>query len=325
MLLIDHATVEELLDFPQLVETLAPAMAELSRGEVSMPPRTGPRIAEVNGVLGVMSAYLSRSRILACKLVSIYPENAANNLPTHSALVVVYDPQTGIPVALLDGGSITATRTAAGSALATKLLARAESRILTIVGTGVQARSHALGIPQVIPIDEIRIVGRNWNKAKALAAEVQSRSSCNATPFDSIQDALWNADIVCTTTHPSEPVLNWSWLSRGTHINSIGLERELDEETVVNSSVFVESRESVLADPPAGSNDLLLPIKAGAIDSTHIQAEIGELVTGKHSGRTSPEEITLYKSVGVAVQDAVAAQLVLEIAQQSGRGVEITI
>jgi len=325
MLLIDRATVEELLDFPQLVEALAPAMAELSQGEVSMPPRSGPKIAEVNGVLGVMPAYLSRSQILACKLVSIYPENAAKNLPTHSALVVVYNPQTGIPVALLDGGSITATRTAAGSALATKLLARPESRILTILGTGVQARSHALGIPQVIAVDEIRIVGRNQNKAKALSEEVQSRSSCLVTSFDSIQEALEDADIVCTTTHPSAPVLRWSWLSRGTHINSIGLEQELDEATVLNSTVFVESRESVLADPPAGSRDLLLPIRSGAIDSTHIQAEIGELISGKHSGRKSPEEVTLYKSVGVAVQDAVAAQLVLEIAQQCGRGIEITI
>ena len=130
---------------------------------------------------------------------------------------------------------------------------------------------------------------------------------------------------MCTTTHPSAPVLYWSWLSRGTHINSIGLERELDEATVVNSKVFVESRESVLADPPAGSKDLLLPIKTGAIDSTHIQGEIGELIAGKRSGRKSPEEVTLYKSVGVAVQDAVAAQLVLEIAQRCGRGIEITI
>ena len=328
MLIIDRKTVAAVLDFDQLVDALAPAMVELSTGAVSMPPRTGPRVAEAGGVLGVMPAYLPGSQTLACKLVSIYPNNAAQGLPTHSALILVFDAPTGLPLALLDGTDITATRTAAGSALATRLLAPPGASVLAIVGTGVQARSHALGIPRVRPVTEVRIAGRSVDKARALAQELATELAAPVHAASSVEEALRGADLVCTTTHSPEPVLRWEWLAPGAHVNAVGLDvegRELDEATVANSAVFVESRASVLAPPPAGANDLLFPIRDGRITAEHILAEVGEVAAGAHAGRTSAEQVTLYKSVGVAVQDAVAAKLVLDAARERGLGLEVSV
>ena len=328
VLIIDRKTVAAVLDFDQLVDALAPAMVELSRGAVSMPPRTGPRVAEVGGVLGVMPAYLPGSQTLACKLVSIYPNNAARDLPTHLALILVFDAPTGLPLALMDGTDITATRTAAGSALATRLLAPPDASVLAIVGTGVQARSHAIGIPRVRPVAEVRIAGRSVEKARALAEELASELAVPVHAASSVEEALQGADLVCTTTHSPEPVLRWKWLAPGAHVNAVGLDvegRELDEDTVANSAVFVEARSSVLAPPPAGANDLLFPIRDGRITAEHILAEVGEVATGSHPGRTSAEQVTLYKSVGVAVQDAVAAKLVLDAARERGLGVEVAV
>jgi ornithine cyclodeaminase len=328
MLLLNQHEVESLLDLDRLVEALGPAMVELSAGRVSMPPRGVAQVREWGGLLAAMPAFLGSTQILETKLVSVFPQNAARGLPSHQALILVFDAHTGSPRAMMDGTAITATRTAAGSALATKLLARPQARILAIVGTGVQARAHAKAIPRVRPIKELRVVGRNRARALALAEEIARGLGIPTEAFELGQEAYAGVDIVCATTHSAEPVLKGQWLEPGMHINSVGLNPngpELDGVAVKRALVVVETRAAALAPLPSGSTDLRWAIRDGLIGEEHIHAEIGELISGARPGRTSPDQITLYKSVGVAVQDAVAAHLVLGAAEQQGVGREIAI
>ncbi|HEX6662893.1 MAG TPA: ornithine cyclodeaminase family protein [Gaiellaceae bacterium] len=315
MILLSQADVRELLDLDQLVDALAEAHRDLSAGQVSMPPRVAALVPEREALLGVMPAFLP-SAGLACKLVTLFPQN--RDRETHQAVICVFDPENGTPVALMDGTYITATRTAAGSALATRLLARENARVLAIVGAGVQARSHAHALPRVRDFAEIRIVSREISKAETLAGELGP----GARAVSSYEEAVRGADVVATTTHAREPVVRREWLSPGTHVNSVGLNpagRELDAATVADALLVVESRESAFAPPPAGAPELV------GVDPDHVHAELGELVAGVRPGRTSPEQITLYKSVGVAVQDAAAAALVLAAAQERsvGRVIEL--
>jgi ornithine cyclodeaminase/alanine dehydrogenase-like protein (mu-crystallin family) len=328
MLFLNRHDVESLLNLDRLIEALGPAMVELSAGRVSMPARVVALVREHGGLLAAMPAFLGSAQILATKLVSVFPQNAALGLPSHQALILVFDPRTGSPRALMDGTAITAARTAAGSALATRLLARPEARILAIVGTGVQARAHAAAIPRVRRIEEVRVLGRDPSRAAALAEELARSQGIPAETFGLGKAALAGADIICTTTHSSDPVLKGEWLEPGMHINSVGLPadgRELDGEVLKQSLVVVETRAAALAPPPSGSSDLHLAIRDGLISAEHIHAEIGELISGTRPGRTSPGQITLYKSVGVAVQDAVGARLVLEAALARGVGREIQV
>ena len=308
MRLLSQAQVRDLLDLDELVDALAEAHADLTAGSASMPPRTAALVSEREGLLGVMPSYLP-SAGLACKLVTLFPHN--RDRETHQALICVFDPANGTPLALMDGTYITATRTAAGSALATRLLAREDAHVLAILGTGVQAHSHARALPRVRRIDEIRVASRDREKAKAFAAEIGGLAA------DSYEQAVRGADIVAATTHATEPVIRRAWLEPGTHVNSVGLNpsgREVDEATVADAVLVVESRESALAPPPAGAPEL------AGVDPSRVYAELGELVSGVKPGRRSEQEITLYKSVGVAVQDAAAAALVLKAARERSIG-----
>jgi len=311
--LLSQAQVRDLLDLDELVDALAEAHADLTAGSASMPPRTAALVSEREGLLGVMPSYLP-SAGLACKLVTLFPHN--RDRETHQALICVFDPANGTPLALMDGTYITATRTAAGSALATRLLAREDAHVLAILGTGVQAHSHARALPRVRRIDEIRVASRDRAKAEAFAAEIGGLAA------DSYEQAVRGADIVAATTHATEPVIRRAWLEPGTHVNSVGLNpsgREVDEATVADAVLVVESRESALAPPPAGAPEL------AGVDPSRVYAELGELVSGVKPGRRSEQEITLYKSVGVAVQDAAAAALVLKAARERSIGKEIEL
>lgn len=328
MLLLNRQEVESLLNLDLLVESLAPAMAELSAGSLSMPPRAIAEVREPQGLLAVMPVFASSSRTLSTKLVSVFPENPAHGLPSHQAVILVFDSQTGSPLALMDGTYITAARTAAGSALATRWLARPEADVLVIFGAGVEAQAHARSLPRVRPIREVRVVGRNHEKARALAEAIVRDSGLRARTFESGREALPGAGIVCAATHSPEPVIKGDWLDPGVHVNSVGLNpqgREVDAEAVRKALVVVESRLAALARAPSGANDLTWPLRDGVITRDHIHAELGEIISGARAGRTSADQITLYKSVGVAVQDAVAARLVLEAAEQRdlGRMVEV--
>ena len=328
MLLLNRHEVESLLDLDRLVGALGPAMVELSAGRVTMPARIVVQVRERGGLLAVMPVFVGCTQTLSTKLVSVFPENAALGLPSHQAVILVFDAHTGSPRAMLDGTAITALRTAAGSALATKLLARPEACILAIVGTGVQAHAHANVIPRVRPIKEVRVVGRNRARALAMAEGIAPGLGIPTKASEVGKEAFAGADVICATTHSAEPVLKGEWLEPGMHVNSVGLNpngRELDGEAVRRALVVVEARGAALAPPPSGSNDLRWAIRDGLIGEDHIHAEIGELISGARPGRTSPDQITLYKSVGVAVQDAVAAHLVLEAAERQGVGTDIAL
>jgi ornithine cyclodeaminase len=313
MLVLSQREVRDLLDLDRLVDALADAHADLTAGNASMPPRIAALVDDRDALLGVMPAYLP-SAGLACKLVTLFPRN--EDRETHQAVICVFDPENGTPLALMDGTYVTATRTAAGSALATRLLAREDARVLAVIGTGVQARTHARAIPRVRPIEEIRVAGRDRSKAEALAAEV------GGVAVDSYEEALRGADVVAATTHAVEPVVRREWIEPGTHVNSVGLNpsgREVDAQTVADATLVVESRASALAPPPAGAPELV------GVDPDGVHAELGELVTGAKPGRRSRDEITLYKSVGIAVQDAAAAALVLAAARERSVGREIEL
>jgi alanine dehydrogenase len=327
MLLLNRREVEGLLDIDSLIAALATAMAELSAGRVSMPLRTVTLVGE-RGLLAAMPVYLPSARTLSTKLVSVFPENETRGIPSHQAVILVFDSETGSPRAMMDGTFITATRTAAGSALSASYLALGDSHVMVIVGTGVQARAHARALARVAPIKEIRVVGRNPQKAASLAADISAQQGIRAFACENSRQTFAGARLVCATTHSAEPVVKGAWLDPGTHVTSVGLNpdgREIDAETVQKAVVVVETRAAALSPGPSGANDLKWPIRDGLITADHIRAEIGELVAGEVQARTSPEQITLYKSVGVAVEDAVAAHLVLEAAQKQGVGRQIEI
>lgn len=326
MLILSRREVADLLDLDQLVDALAVAMDDLSHGRASMPARIAAAVDERDALLVAMPAYLPSSRALATKLVSLFPHNT--DVDTHQAVICCFDPDTGTPLALLDATHITAARTAAGSALATRLLARSGSRVVTVIGTGVQARSHAEALIRLAGIELIQIAGRNPAKARALAEALQA-AGIDALPIPSIEDAVRSADVVCAATHAAEPVVRRDWLRPGTHVNSVGFNTsgpgEVDAETVRDALLVVESRPSALTPPPAGPVELHAAIAAGMITAEHIHAEIGELVAGDRPGRSDDGQLTLYKSSGVAVQDAAAAALVLENAQAKGVGRHIEL
>jgi ornithine cyclodeaminase/alanine dehydrogenase-like protein (mu-crystallin family) len=313
VILLSQREVEELLDLDALIDALAEAHRELSEGKASMPPRIAA-FAERNGLLGAMPAYLP-SAGLTCKLVSLFPENKDRH--THQALIAVFDQGNGTPVALMDGTYITATRTAAGSALATRLLAREDVRVLALLGAGVQARTHADALRRVRDFDEVRIASRDHQRARTLAEEI------GATAVSSFEDAVRGADVVAATTHATEPIVLREWLEPGAHVNSVGANPagrgEVDQAIVRGADIVaVEYRESTLAPPPAGASEF----RDGADREV---VELGELVAGTKPGRTSKEQISLYKSVGVAVQDAAAAALVLAAARERSVGREIEL
>jgi ornithine cyclodeaminase/alanine dehydrogenase-like protein (mu-crystallin family) len=327
MLVVSRAEVRELLDLDALVDALAEAMAEVSAGRVSMPTRVAAFVPDQDGLLAAMPAHLPSAHALTTKLVSLFPRNEGTATPTHQAVIAVFDSSTGTPLALLDGAEITAARTAGGSALSARLLAREDASTLAILGTGVQAHAHARALPRIRAIREIRIAGRDRGRSERVAAELAEELGIPVRAAGSYAAAADGADIVCATTHTVEPVVRRECLADGVHVTSVGYNpagRELDDATVADSFVSVESREAVLAPPPGGSRDLIDPVAAGIVGEDDIH-EVGEIVLGRSPGRTSPSQITLYKSVGIAVQDAAAAALVLAAARERGAGAEVPL
>lgn len=312
LLVLGRAEVERLLDLDELVDALAAAFAELSAGRASVPPRGAARTPD--GLLAAMPGYLP-SAGLAAKLVAVFPGNHDRGLPSHLALIAVFDEETGRPLALMDGTHITAARTAAGSALSTRLLARPEAAVLAILGAGVQGQAHLLALERVKTFQEVRIASRNPDHAAALA-----RTNPRARPVPSFQEAVRGADVVCCCTNASEPVLSYSWLPAGVHVTSVGTNTsgpELDGDTVRQGRLFVESRVA-FQPPPAGAAELV------GLDPAQA-TELGEVVAGTAAGRQSPDEVTVYKSMGHAVEDAAAAALVYRRARSEGAGQTVAL
>ena len=319
MLILDRHQVEALLDPDALVDALARAMEDLSAGRASVPRRNFASVGTA-GILAAMPAYLPALDVLAAKLVLVFPGNASRGLETHQAVVAVFDPTTGVPVALMDGAAITAIRTAAGSALATRLCARPGGGVLAIIGTGVQARSHARVVPRVRPFTEIVVAGRSPAKVQAFASAIGARAAAT------IAEAVGAADVVCCCTNASEPVLRREWLRPGVHVNSVGFTAgpELDPAVFADALVVVESRGAAIGEYPNGAADLTAAITRGLVREADVR-EVGELVQQRHPLRTDERQVTIYRSVGVAAQDAAAAGLVLRAARERGVGAEVAL
>lgn len=326
MLILSTADVEALLDPDRLVDVVERAMTDLSAGTVSMPTRVAARVAGRDAMLAAMPAFLPSADALVTKLVSVFPGN--RDRPTHQALICCFDPETGTPAAVMDGTYITATRTAAGSALATRLLARPGAGVVAVIGTGVQARAHARALSRLTDgATSISLAGRNQAKVLAMADELRgSGVAVEAVP--SIEQAVSSADIVCLATHPDEPVIRREWLRPGSHVNSVGYNAdgtgEVDTATVRDALVAVESRAAVLAAAPSGAIEIRRAIDQGVLTEGRL-VEIGEISADPRLGRSGDDQLTLYKSVGVAVQDAAAAALVLDAAITQGVGTHVHI
>lgn len=325
MLVLSATEVVSLLDLDALADALQTAMVDLSAGQASVPPRVAALVPGRDAMLAAMPAYLPSAGALTTKLVSLFPRN--QNRPTHQALICCFDPATGTPVAVIDGTYVTAARTAAGSTLATRLLARPGASQVAVIGTGVQARAHARALARLPGVQTVLIAGRDQSKAKALAGELTT-AGVPAQALASAEDAVRSADVVCTTTHAASPVLLREWLRPGTHINSVGYnnsgEGEVDSATIRDALVVVESRAAALAPFPAGAVELRRAIEHHVIDGSQI-VEVGQIAAGTARGRTGDTQLTLYKSVGVAVQDAAAAALILATAQEQGAGTHIAM
>lgn len=299
MLVLSQEDVRRLLDVDLLFERLERAFVELSAGRASVPPRIAALVPE-RGLLGAMPGYVDG--VLAAKLVTLFPGHD----PSHQALIAVFDAETGTARAVMDGTHITAVRTGASSAVATRALAREDAKVLAVLGAGVQGRSHLDAVGRVRRFEEVRIASRTFEHAQVLANQE------GAVAVESFEEAVHGADVVCCCTHAAQPILRREWLSPGTHVTSVGAALdgpELDPATIRAGLLCVESRVG-FQPPPAGSFELqrLDPEEA---------VELGEVLAGTRAGRTSDEQITVYKSMGHAVEDAAAAALVLERASAS--------
>jgi ornithine cyclodeaminase/alanine dehydrogenase-like protein (mu-crystallin family) len=326
MLVLSAGDVEAILDLDELADAVQAAMVALSGGDATMPNRVAALVPERDGLLAAMPAYLPSAGALTTKLVSLFPHNT--DRPTHQALICCFDPANGTPVAVMDGTTITAARTAAGSAVATRLLARPDAAVVTVIGTGVQAYAHARALARLAGVDQVVCAGRNPSEVARLVGELVG-AGIPAVPANSIEEAVRRGDIVCATTHTSAPVVRREWLRPGCHVNSVGYNSsgtgEVDVATVRDAVVVVESRAAALAAPPAGAIELRRAIDQGVIAEADIAGEIGEIASGRTTGRTDDDQLTLYKSVGVAVQDAAAAALVLRAARLRNVGLDVAM
>jgi ornithine cyclodeaminase len=320
LLVLDEHEVEQLLTMRDCIAVMEEALADLARGNVHNPLRSIVRAQGAAGFFGLMPAYRGGDQpAYGLKEVCVYPDNPARGLDTHLGGVLLHSGDTGHLIAVMNASAITAIRTAAVSAVATKLLARHDAHILAILGAGVQARSHLQAIPLVRRISEVRVYSRTEAKAQALIADNRQPTTDNRVARTA-EEAVRGADIIVTATSSREPIIRREWIEPGTHINAVGSSiaaaRELDSATVAASSLFVDRRESTVNE----SGDYLMALREGAIGPDHIRAELGELLLARASGRTSAEEITLFKSLGLAIEDLASAQFLYAEAQRRGSG-----
>ena len=313
-LVLDQAQVEELLTMPECIELMEETLVALARGELYQPLRSVVRPPDADGFMGLMPAHRGgETAAFGLKVVCIFPGNPARGLDAHQGAVVLFDGETGEVRAIVNASAITAIRTAAVSALATRALAREGARNLAILGAGVQAKSHLEALQALHDWEQIVIWSRTRAHAEQLGVEVA----------ETAEDALRDADVVCTTTTSREPIVRRQWLKEGAHVNAVGSSipttRELDTATMAAAALFVDRRESTLNE----AGDYLFPAGEGTIGPEHIRAELGDVLAGNAEGRRGPDELTVFKSLGLAVEDLACAQFLLQRARELGLGTEV--
>ena len=321
LLILNATEVKQLLPMAACIDLMAEALAALAREQVHQPLRMVVRPPDAAGLMGLMPAYLSGSRpAFGLKAICVFPGNPARGKDAHQGGVMLFDVETGEPLALMNASAITEIRTAAVSAVATRLLARQDAEELAIVGAGVQARAHLEAITSVRAIKRVRVASRTLDHAQAFAREMRSRYPFPVEAVATTEAAVRGADVIVTATTATQPILQRGWISPGAHLNAVGAvppaAREIDSATVAAASLFVDQRQAAMNE----AGDFLIPLHEGVIGPDHIRAEIGELLIGSHPGRTSSQEITLFKSLGLAVEDVAAAGYLYRQAQMSTVG-----
>jgi ornithine cyclodeaminase/alanine dehydrogenase-like protein (mu-crystallin family) len=335
LLILTHSEVEQLLPMDQCIAVMEEALIALARGQAHQPLRTIFKPDRVEGVLAMMPAFRSAETsaplltrgllppdtpMFGLKAICVFPGNAATGLDAHQGGVILFEGKTGVPLALVNASAITAIRTAATSALATRWLAREDAAELGIIGAGVQARTHLSAMTCVRPINRARIASGHFESAQKFAKEMQPQFPFPVEPVETAEAAVRGADLIVTATTAREPVVRREWISPGAHINAIGTfspnAREIDTATMAAATLFCDARESVLNE----AGDYLLAAEEGAIGPDHIRAELGEVLIKAHPGRTSRAEITIFKSLGLAIEDLAAAAYVYRKAEQETAG-----
>jgi ornithine cyclodeaminase len=328
-LILSEAEVTEHLAMRECIEAMAEVLGVLARGEAEMPLRSVLRGAGSAGFLGLMPAYRGGERpVYGLKAVCIFPANPKLGLDAHQGTVTLFDGETGRPTAVLGASALTSIRTAAVTALATRLLARADAAELAIIGSGVQARAHLRALMLVRPFTAVRIYSPNAEHARSFVAagEQEHGGAVSFAAAQSARDAVSGADVVVTATNSATPVIERDWLAPGAHVNAIGASlpssRELDVATIAAAELFADSRESAANE----AGEFRLALSEGAIAGPdHIRAELGEVVIGARPGRSGPGALTVFRSLGLAVEDLAAAELAVASARRAGAGTEVEL
>jgi len=325
MLVLNKQDIQRALPMREAVEAMKDAFKQLYMGKATVPARIHIDVPEHNGTTLFMPGYLNEDKNMAVKIVSVFADNPEKNLPVINAIVVVIDAETGITHAILDGTYLTAIRTGAAAGAATDFLAREDASRAAIFGAGPQGRSQLEAMCAVRPVRQAWIFDINREASQAFAGEMAQRTAVNIQVARNPSEAIANADIICTATNSARPVFNDRDIRPGTHINAVGVYQphlqELPADTVKRARIVVDSRQACMEE----AGDLLVPIKAGVIGQKNIYAELGEIAAGMKPGRTSEDEITLFKSVGIAVQDVAAASAVLKKAESLNLGSRIEL
>ena len=327
-LVLGDRDVRALLSMEECIDVMAGALATLSRGDAVLPLRPMIRLPDSANIFALMPAYLGAPKSVGVKVITVFPGNHGSALDAHQGAVLLFDADNGRLLAVLDATTITAIRTAAVSGVATRLLAREDADDLAILGAGVQGRSHLEAMLAVRPVKRLRVWSRTSANARALANHAAEYHGVHAEVAADPASAVQGASIVCTTTASRDPVLEGAWLAPGAHVNAVGAciptARELDSNAVVRAKLYVDRRESALAEP----GDILIPLQDGEITSTHLVAEIGELLIddgARRLGRQNDDEVTLFKSLGLAVEDLAAAHFLYEKALREGAGQHVSL
>ena len=325
MLVLSENDVQKLLNIEELIQALEQAHIQSSTGKAVMPVRLVVPLPQIHGRITTMPGYLTQDKALGMKVVTYFQNNPKQDLPAILATIMLFSAETGKMIAAMDGSFITAIRTACASAMATKALANPNTPVAGILGAGVQARAHIQALCRVKKLQRIKIYSPLGISAERVRQELESEVGVDIEVASSAEDTVRGSDLVITVTTAKEPVLELEWLKPGVHINAVGSHRpdlrEIDGTTLARSKVVVDSREAIMAE----CGDILLAIKEKSITENSIHAEIGEVLAGAKAGRTSPAEITLYKSVGIAIQDVATAHLIYHKALEKRVGTEVEI
>lgn len=323
--IISQDEVPALLPMAECGEVVEEALIARAIGEANLPVRQLMWLPDRSGLLALMPAYLGPPRIMGGKFISVIPANHGTELDTHQGAVLLFEADRGRLLAVVDATSITEIRTAAASAVATRALAAQDAGDLAILGTGVQARSHVAAMRVARAIRSVRVWDRNADRAENFARRESERHGIEIRATPSAREAVEGADLVCTTTAATEPVLEGAWLAPGAHVNAVGAcfptARELDTEAVLRSRFFVDTREGALRE----AGDFLIPRAAGEVNDDHIVGEIGEVLIGKVPGRRAPNEITVFESLGIGIYDLAAAYRIWRNAEEKGAGTQVDL